>query len=54
MKLNEYSQVSGGDKKILLFNKSDMEFSYDLNLGKFDGKESILSLTHKEIKEINF
>jgi len=52
MKLNEYSIE--GHKRILLFKKSDKDFIYDLILRKFDGKESKLSLTHKEIKKINF
>jgi len=52
MKLNEYSIE--GDKRMVLFKKSDKEFIYDLTLRKLDGKESTLSLTHKEIKKINF
>jgi hypothetical protein len=36
------------------FKKSDKKFLYDLNLRKFDGKETSISLTHKDIKKINF
>jgi len=42
------------DERIQLFKKSGKEFIYDLTLRKLDGKESTLSLTHKEIKKINF
>ncbi len=36
------------------FTKSDKKFLYNLNLRKFDGMESSISLTHKDIKKINF
>ena len=36
------------------FTKSDKKFLYNLNLRKFDGMESSTSLTHKDIKKINF
>jgi len=50
--LNEYSVE--GDKRLLLFKKSDVEFMYNLTLRKLDDKESTLSLNRKEIKKIDF
>ncbi len=36
------------------FEKSEKKFLYDLKMRKFDGKEASISLTHKDIKSINF
>lgn len=38
----------------LWFKKSNKKFLYDLNLCKYNGMESSISLTHKDIKTINF
>ncbi len=42
------------DRRRVWFEKNAKNFLYDLKMLKFNGKEASISLTHKDIKSINF
>jgi hypothetical protein len=42
------------DRRRVWFEKRESKFLYELKMRKFDGKEASISLTHKDIKSINF